>query len=288
MTQAKIPLQESVSLETLVSDITHFEQAIAHWDENQKLVVEGLRNAIEALHKEALTRLIRSVKQDSMSALREAVQDEVVYSLLRYHELIKPPIPSLEIRIHKALDEVRPGLQSHNGNVELVAIKPPDTVEVKLVGNCSNCPASTLTMKDGVEQAIKTHCPEIKNVVSVNAPVSGKVSDTISSPFAAPEETGWIALATIDQIPDGGILAVDVDGLKLILTRVDGDVIAYRNSCSHLAKPLDGGEVREGILTCPFHNFQYDLATGECLTAPEMSLQKYPLISRGDRILVRF
>ena len=168
MTQAKIPLQESVTLEALVSDITHFEQAIAHWDENQKLVVEGLKNAIEALHKEALTRLIRSVKQESMPALRQAVQDEVVYGLLRYHELVKPPTPPLEIRVQQALDEIRPGLQSHDGDVELVAIKLPDTVEVKLVGNCSNCPASTLTMKDGVEQAIQTYCPEIKNVVSVH------------------------------------------------------------------------------------------------------------------------
>ena len=106
MTQAKIPLPESVSLEALVSDITHFEQTIAHWDENQKLVVEGLKNAIEALHKEALTRLIRSVKKESMPALREAVQDEVVYGLLRYHELVKPPTPPLEIRIQQALDEV--------------------------------------------------------------------------------------------------------------------------------------------------------------------------------------
>ena len=285
MTQAKAP-QESVSLESLVSDITHFEQAIAHWDENQKLVVEGLKNAIEALHKEALTRLIRSVKQDSMPALRQAVQDEVVYGLLRYHELIKAPAPPLEIRIQQALDEVRPGLQSHNGNVELVAIKLPDTVEVKLVGNCSNCPASTLTMKEGVEQAIKTHCPEIKNVVSVNSPVIGKASKPMTSPFAAEGETGLVALATIDQIPEGDILAVDVDGLKLILTRVGDDFIAYRNSCSHLAKPIDKGEVREGILSCPFHNFKYNLATGECLTAPEMSLQQYPVTRRGDRILI--
>ncbi len=51
-----------------------------------------------------------------MSALRQAAQDEVVYGLLLYHELIKPPMPALEIRIQEALDEVRPGLQSHNGN----------------------------------------------------------------------------------------------------------------------------------------------------------------------------
>jgi Fe-S cluster biogenesis protein NfuA len=62
---------------------------------------------------------------------------------------------------------VRPGLKSHNGDVELVAIKPPDTVEVRLIGTCSICPASTLTLSHGVEQAIKTLCPEIVTVIAV-------------------------------------------------------------------------------------------------------------------------
>ncbi len=77
-----------------------------------------------------MTFYIGFMKQ-SMPALRQAVQDEVVYGLLRYHELVKPPTPPLEIRVQQALDEICPGLQSHNGNVELVAIKLPDTVEVK-------------------------------------------------------------------------------------------------------------------------------------------------------------
>lgn len=157
---------ESVTLESLVADIQQFEEAIASWDDSQKSVVEGLKEAIEALHKEALTRLIRNVKQDSMPALRRAVEDEVVYGLLRYHELIKPPQPPLEERIQQALAEVRPSLKSHDGDVELVAIKYPDTVEVRLIGTCSNCPASTLTLTQGIEQTIKTYCPEIHRVVS--------------------------------------------------------------------------------------------------------------------------
>ena len=168
MTPVQVPQQESVTLESLVADIQQFEEAIASWDESQTSVVEGLKQAIEALHKEALTRLIRSVKQDSMPALRRAVEDEVVYGILRYHELIKPPQPPLEERIQQALDEVRPSLKSHSGDVELVAIKLPDTVEVKLLGTCGHCPSSLLTLKDGIEQAIRTHCPEIKTVVSHN------------------------------------------------------------------------------------------------------------------------
>lgn len=206
---------------------------------------------------------------------------------MRYHELVKPPQPPLETRIQQALEEVRPGLKSHNGDVELVAIKLPDTVEVKLVGTCSNCPASTLTLKQGVEQAIKNHCPEIQHVISVNTPVYTNNSHSITSPFSADNEAGWVALTTIEHIPDGGILALELDGLKLIITRFSDNIQAYRNSCTHLAMPLDKGEIKDGILTCPFHHFQYNLKTGDCLTAPEMPLQPYPVKRVGERVFVR-
>ncbi|MGH1394519.1 MAG: NifU family protein [Trichormus sp.] len=154
-------------LEELVTEINRFEAIISHWDESQRSVAVGLKRAIEDLHKEALTRLIKSVKQESLPALQNAVKDEVVYGVLLYHELVKPPKPPLSQRVQAAIEGVRPGLQSHNGDVELVAIKPPDTVEVRLIGTCSNCPASTLTLSQGVEQVIKEYCPEITKVIAV-------------------------------------------------------------------------------------------------------------------------
>lgn len=155
------------NLDELVTEISRYEAIISEWDETQRGVVVGLKRAIEDLHKEALTRLIKSVKQESLPALQIAVKDEVVYGVLLYHELVKPPKPPLLQRVQAALEEVRPGLKSHNGDVELVAIKPPDIVEVRLIGTCSNCPASTLTLSQGVEQAIKTLCPEIATVIAV-------------------------------------------------------------------------------------------------------------------------
>ncbi|MDF5717102.1 MAG: Rieske (2Fe-2S) protein [Rhizonema sp. NSF051] len=80
------------NLEELVEEINRFEAIISNWDESQRGVVVGLKRAIEAIHKEALVRLIRSVKQESMLALRHAVEDEVVYGVLLYHELVKPPV----------------------------------------------------------------------------------------------------------------------------------------------------------------------------------------------------
>ncbi|MGK7961240.1 NifU family protein [Crocosphaera sp.] len=282
----QLTTEKKQNLEQLIEEISRYEQIVNQWDKNQQVVVERLKKAIETLHKEALTRLIKTVKKEALPALKEAVEDEVVYGLLRYHDLIKPPTPPLEQRIEQALETVRPGLKSHHGDVELVAIKLPDTVEVKLVGTCSNCPASTLTMKQGVEQAIKTYCPEITKVISVNHTVT-YTGEKIESPFAASQDAGWVALARIDEIPNGGILPLEIEGLKLILVRKDETVKGYRNSCMHLAMPLDTGEVEDGVLTCLHHGFKYHLETGECLTSPGIFLEAYPVKRRGEKVLVK-
>ena len=284
MTQ--LTTEKRQSLEDLIAEIGRYEQIVIQWDKNQQVVVERLKEAIESLHKEALTRLIKTLKKEALPALREAVEDELVYGILRYHDLIKPPTPPLEKRIEQALESVRPGLKSHHGDVELVAIKLPDTVEVQLVGTCSNCPASTLTMKQGVEQAIKTYCPEITKVISVNHTVT-YTGEKIDSPFATSQDAVWVALARVDEIPNGGILPLEVEGLKLILVRKDNIIKGYRNSCMHLAMPLDTGEVENGVLTCLHHGFKYRLETGECLTSPGMFLEAYPVKRSGEKVLIK-
>ncbi|MGV0106250.1 Rieske domain-containing protein [Nostoc sp. DSM 114160] len=276
------------NLEELVREINRFEAIISEWDESQRCVAVGLKRAIEALHKAALTSLIKSLKQESMSGLRHAVTDEVVYAVLLYHELVKPPKPPLAQRIQTALEEVRPSLKSHNGDVELVAIKPPDTVEVRLIGTCSNCPASTLTLSQGVEQAIKNHCPEITRVVAVNNnSVVNNASFGLISPFSSKITSTWIKVATIEQIPEFSVLPVQLAGNSLILHRQGITVKCYRNACTHLGSTLDKGKVENGIITCPYHGFQYKLETGECLTAPDISLQSYSVKIKDDKVFVK-
>ena len=221
--------------------------------------------------------------------MRHAVEDGIVYGLLRYHQLVKPQTPPLEEHIQQALEIVRAELKNYDGDIELVAIEPPDIVKVQLVGTCKNCPASTLTLQQGVEQTLKTYCPEITKVLSVNDStivINEKNSDYGGS-FSLSQEIGWISLATINEISNGKILSLDIEGLKLILTRQGEQLIVYGNSCSHLAMPLDTGEIQDGILTCPHHGFKYCLATGEYLTVSGMSLETYSVERYEDRILVR-
>ncbi len=71
-------------------------------------------------------------------------------------------------RILMALDEVRPVLKTDEGDVEFVAVKANNIVEVRLLGNCKICPISTLTLRAGVESTIKKYAPEVTRVESVN------------------------------------------------------------------------------------------------------------------------
>ena len=272
------PSSSSPSLSNWVDDIQRSEAIIEQWDDQQKQVVLQFKEAIEALHKEALSRLIRSLKQEAMGALRQAVQDEVVYGLLRYHDLIKAP--SLQQRLQQALDEVRPSLQGHEGDIELVSIRLPDTVEVRLVGACSHCPASQLTLSEAVESTIKRHCPEIQHVVEVAYKPVVESSD-------APPETDWCLVTALAEIPERGALDLKLAGHKLLLSRQGETVQCFRNACSHLGVPIDGNECEDGILTCPYHGFRYELNTGNCLTAPAVPLQPYPVKLQNGQVFVQ-
>jgi|TARA_B100001063_G_scaffold74256_1_gene68543 Fe-S cluster biogenesis protein NfuA len=70
------------------------------------------------------------------------------------------------IKIEKALNEIRPFLQSDGGNIELVSLEK-NIVKVRLLGNCISCSVNQMTLKNGVEMTIKKYVPEIKEVISI-------------------------------------------------------------------------------------------------------------------------
>jgi len=70
-------------------------------------------------------------------------------------------------QVEKVLDKVRGALMAEGGNVELVDLTEDGVVKVKLTGACGICPMSQMTLKMGIEQALKQELPQIKEVVSV-------------------------------------------------------------------------------------------------------------------------
>ena len=71
-------------------------------------------------------------------------------------------------RIDTALNTVRPHLAADGGDVEVVELTDDMTVKVKWLGNCENCFMSIMTMKAGIEQAIKSKVPEVHHIEAIN------------------------------------------------------------------------------------------------------------------------
>jgi Fe-S cluster biogenesis protein NfuA len=69
-------------------------------------------------------------------------------------------------RVEVALDRIRPALRADGGDVELVDVQD-GVVTVRLTGACGSCPMSTMTLRTGVERAIRQEVPEIKKLVAV-------------------------------------------------------------------------------------------------------------------------
>ena len=72
-------------------------------------------------------------------------------------------------KIEGALDEIRPYLEADEGDIRLIEVTDDMVVKVKLMGACSSCNVSMMTMKSGVEQAIKRAVPDIKEVIDITS-----------------------------------------------------------------------------------------------------------------------
>ena len=78
--------------------------------------------------------------------------------------------PELRDQIEEALDTIRPYLMADGGSVRLVNVTDDYVVELELLGACGTCPMSTMTLRAGIEQALKRSVPKVQRVEAINAP----------------------------------------------------------------------------------------------------------------------
>lgn len=74
----------------------------------------------------------------------------------------------LKVNVEKALEEIRPFLQSDGGDISIISIEE-ETVTVRLEGACVGCSVNQMTLKSGVEMTIKKYAPQIQNVINIEA-----------------------------------------------------------------------------------------------------------------------
>ncbi len=74
---------------------------------------------------------------------------------------------TFEEKVSEVIEMVRPALQGHGGDVQLLGVDEDKTVRLRLQGACRGCPGATMTMKMGIERILREHVPDVKQVVAV-------------------------------------------------------------------------------------------------------------------------
>jgi Fe-S cluster biogenesis protein NfuA len=126
-----------------------------------------LVETVLAVYGEGLARVVaRVAERDDGTLADQFAADELVAHLLLLHGL--HPVP-LEARVQGALEEMRPYLDTHGGDVALLGVDD-GVVRLQLEGSCSGCPSSAVTLRNGIEAAIHKAAPDVIRIEAQDAP----------------------------------------------------------------------------------------------------------------------
>jgi Fe-S cluster biogenesis protein NfuA/nitrite reductase/ring-hydroxylating ferredoxin subunit len=237
--------------------------------------------AVLELHGEGIGRLLGALDDGSRRAM---AGDEVVASLMLIHDLYPVPI---EERVQEALDRVRPYMESHGGNVELLGIED-GIAHLQLKGSCDGCGASASTLELAVEKELRDSAPDL-----LGMQVEGAVSATAGMPAVtgtplpmngnggAPRAlSDWVPIDGLEDIPAGQMRVAEVSGAKLVVANVDGSWLAYRDACPACGSTLADADLREGVLACHSCDRRYFLPrAGRSLDDERLQLDPVPLLT---------
>ncbi|MEV4097998.1 NifU family protein [Streptosporangium saharense] len=144
-------------VEELLAELAALGDPVAH------ARAEELVRVLVGLYGTALERVMEIVtEEEAAGVLRRVTSDPLLCGLLAVHDL--HPLDTGE-RVRLALEEVRPHLGSHAGDVELLAVEEETgVVRLRLRGACDGCPSSRITVRDAIERAVTRAAPEVARV----------------------------------------------------------------------------------------------------------------------------
>ena len=93
-------------------------------------------------------------------------------------------------------------------------------------------------------------------------------------------------VATTSELSSGAGKKVELNGKEIALFNIDGKFYALDDMCPHRGGSLSEGSCEDKVVACPWHGWQYDVATGACLTSPSVQQQTYEVKVEGNDVLV--
>ena len=247
------------------------------------------------LYGEGIARMMDTVAEgeDRERAFEAFAEDELVSHLLLLHGL--HPL-DVETRVLEALDEVRPYLESHGGNVQFLGVED-GVARLRLEGSCDGCPSSTVTLKLAIEEAIQKAAPDLEGIEAegvaepqptpsfVAGPTLGRKPEKKSEPV----ESGarWTMVGGLPQLSGGGLLTKEVSGEPVLFIKLGEDFFAYRNLCPNCTGSLGDGVLDGSGLECPGCGVRYDVRrAGKSLDDSRLQVEPIPLLV-GEEGLVK-
>ena len=225
-------------------------------DFQSRAIADELVASIMQLYGAGLERIVAALDEPGASAAdvkARMVEDGVVASLLVIHDLY--PI-DLEARVREALDSVRPYMESHGGDIEIVGLED-GVARLRLVGHCRGCPASEATLELAIKTALEEHAPDLAGLEVDGVRYLGTNGDDQASADAVVRQA-WTEI-DVAWPPSGTTSAVSVAGSELLVANVAGSLLAYRNQCGGCGSRLDDARMASGTLTCPRCAREFDL-----------------------------
>ena len=249
-----------------------FHEAVAQLDTLVRtLEREGDERAL------MLLELIDAVHRPGLVALAEGdTEHPAAQALLAMYALGDMDDEDL---VEEALEQVRPYINSHGGEVELLSVDD-GVVRVRMSGACQGCAASAMTLRRGIEEALRAGYPGFREVVA-EEPDGGPTLLQL-------EDLRRPVFAEVDPPGAGDVSAQVLDEIPVLLANVGGEVFAFRNGCALDGLPLEGSRLTdEGVLVCPWHNCAYDARTGKRVDDPaEPALAVIPVAMRDGAVQV--
>jgi len=221
-------------------------------DFQARAIADELVGSIIQLYGDGLERIFAALDDDVRDRL---AGDGVVASLMLIHGLY--PV-DLETRVHEALDSVRPYMESHGGDVELLGIED-GVARMRLVGHCDGCPASESTLELAIKKALEETAPDLEGLEVEGVqerPAPAFELPVVQSNGAPP------AWTDLDDSPPGpgGTAPMTVAGADVLVANVGGTLLAYRNACGWCRARLDDAPMTPGgTLTCPSCERRFEL-----------------------------
>lgn len=91
-----------------------------------------------------------------------------------------------------------------------------------------------------------------------------------------------IKMGKLSDVPPGTAIEKRILARRIAIVNDNGTLYGIEADCKHMKASLVTGAVADGIVTCKWHGWKYDLATGECLGRPGMKLKKYEIVIEGN------